>query len=127
MRPIDLTETYLQLHDGAEVEMLDVDEQFWETIDERADLQTGRLVMASAMTADWDGWEMHPAGDEVILVTEGTVRVHTDGADPIEVSAPDLVLMPAGTWHTMDVVEAARVVTITAGAGTQHRPRQPGA
>jgi hypothetical protein len=37
--------------------------------------------------------------------------------------APQSVVMPAGTWHTLDVIEAARIVTITWGAGTAHRPR----
>lgn len=39
------------------------------------------------------------------------------------VRAPEPVVMPAGTWHTMFVVESARVITITWGAGTRHRDR----
>ena len=124
MRPIELTDTYVHLEAGPGVQIVPVDDQFWTTIDQRADLHTGRLVMASVMSDDWDMWEMHPAGDELILVTEGTVRVHVDhGEPPTIVGAPNLVVMPAGTWHTMDIVEPARVVTITWGAGTEHRPR----
>ena len=103
--------------------MIDVDENFWATIDDRTDLDDGRLVMAMPMTADWSNWEMHPEGDEVILVTDGVVRVHTESNEPVIVRAPELVVMPAGTWHTMDVIEPARVLTITWGAGTQHRAR----
>ena len=124
MQPIDLTDTYVHLETGPGVRVVPVDDQFWATIDQRDDLHSGRLVMAGVMHGDWDMWEMHPAGDELILVTEGTVRVHVDdGGPPTDVSAPNLIVMPAGTWHTMDVVEAARVVTITWGAGTEHRPR----
>ena len=123
MQPIDLTDTYLLLDAGPGLSMIPVDEDFWATIHERTDLDDGRLVMASSMTADWSGWEMHPDGDEVILITEGEVRVHTDPGTPVVVRAPNLVIMPAGTWHTMDVIEPARVVTITWGAGTQHRDR----
>ena len=129
MRPIDLTQTYVHLEPGPGVHVLDVDERFWQTIGDRTELQTGRLVMAGDTTADWDHWEMHPHGDELIMVVRGAVRIHLDAPDdptptePIELAAPQLVSMPAGTWHTMDVIEPARVVTITWGAGTQHRPR----
>ena len=123
MRPIDLTDTYLHLERGPRVGVIDVDENFWATIDDRTDLDDGRLVMAMPMTADWSNWEMHPEGDEVIVVTDGVVRVHTESNEPVIVRAPELVVMPAGTWHTMDVIEPARVLTITWGAGTQHRAR----
>ena len=123
MRPVDLSHTYLHLERGPGLRVLDVDENFWATIDERTDLDDGRLVMATQVTADWTSWEMHPDGDEVILVAEGVVRVHTDPGEPVVVQAPELVVMPRGTWHTIDVIEPARVVTITWGAGTQHRAR----
>jgi mannose-6-phosphate isomerase-like protein (cupin superfamily) len=123
MKAIDLADTYLHLDAGAGIEVLPVDEQFWATIDQRSDLDVGRLMMATPVTADWANREMHPDGDEVILVTDGAVRVHTDSGEPVVVRAPDLVLLPAGAWHTMDVIEPGRVVTITWGAGTQHRAR----
>ena len=129
MQPIDLTDTFIHLGTGPDVATIDVDETFWATIGDRTELHTGRLVMASEMSDDWDTWEMHPEGDELIMVVRGAVRVHVDhpGGPPIEtpvvVAAPHLVSMPAGAWHTMDVVEPARVVTVTWGSGTRHRPR----
>lgn len=127
--PIDLASTYLHLGRGPDVTRLDVDETFWQTIDERTELHTGRLVLADDTTEDWDSWEMHPAGDELIVVTSGSVVVHVEHPDrpdldsPIRVDAPNMVLMPAGTWHTVDVIEPARILTVTWGDGTQHRPR----
>ncbi|MEM1102949.1 MAG: hypothetical protein AAGH48_02455 [Pseudomonadota bacterium] len=32
-------------------------------------------------------------------------------------------IAPKGVWHTVDVLEKGRALFITAGAGTQHRPR----
>jgi mannose-6-phosphate isomerase-like protein (cupin superfamily) len=124
MDALDLSTAYLHLETGPGVEVVPVDDDFWDTLDDRTELHTGRLVMAFPMVEHWDGWEMHPGGDEIILVTEGAVRIHTDpGRSPVEVHAPHHVVMPAGTWHTMDVIEPARIVTITWGAGTSHRPR----
>ena len=35
----------------------------------------------------------------------------------------EYALNPPGVWHTADVPEAATGLFITAGEGTQHRPR----
>lgn len=126
VQPIDLADTYVHLENGPGVNIVPVGPDFWSTIDDRDDLAVGRLVMAGDVTDDWDIWEMHPAGDELILVTAGRVRVHTEREGRVAttaVGAPHLVVMSAGTWHTLDVIEPARVVTVTSGAGTEHRPR----
>lgn len=129
MEPIDLTETYIHLATGPGVAEIPVDDTFWATVDERTELHTGRLVMAGETTTDWDGWEMHPDGDELIIVTSGAIRLHVDHPErpdletPVDVAAPNMVVMPAGAWHTVDVIEPARVMTVTWGRGTGHRPR----
>jgi hypothetical protein len=33
------------------------------------------------------------------------------------------MINPAGVWHTADVHEPVRFMTITPGQGTEHRPR----
>jgi mannose-6-phosphate isomerase-like protein (cupin superfamily) len=130
METFDLESTYLHLGTSPGVARLPVTPDFWDRMDERADLHTGRLVTAFAMQSDWDVWEMHPAGDEVIVVTDGTVHFHLerddeddDGADEITVTAPEFIVVPAGTWHTADARGGARLLIITWGAGTQHRAR----
>ncbi len=122
----DPSEVYLFLHEGAEISREPLTESFWPTIAERTDLQRGRLITAMATASDWDVWEMHPAAEEVILVTEGSSRFHLDdGAEVTEhvVTAPEYIVVPTGAWHTMDVIEKGRAVVITWGEGTQHRPR----
>lgn len=122
----DLQHTYVHLGTGPEVRLVDVTPEFWETLDDRPELHTGRLVTEFTMDADWGVWEMHPAGDELIVFTEGSVRVRFDDGTAItesDVHAPQYVVVPAGVWHTMDVVEPARMIVITWGDGTAHRPR----
>ena len=87
----------------------------------------GRLVSQHTFTENWDVWEMHPLGAEVVLALSGTVRLHQEIAGAttsLELSAGEYAINPPGAWHTADVVEGpTTVLFITAGAGTEHRPR----
>ncbi len=118
--------TYVHLGTDHSVASIDVTPEFWATIDARTELHTGRLITSFEMSDDWDSWEMHPVGDEVILVTAGAVRFHLDDGDSVSqvrVDAPHYIVVPTGTWHTADALGRARLVVITWGEGTQHRPR----
>jgi quercetin dioxygenase-like cupin family protein len=87
-----------------------------------------RLVSMSSFSEPWPIWEMHPKGSEVVLCTAGKITLvqEIDGKhERIELSAGDYAINPPGVWHTADVdADApATAVFITAGLGTQHRPR----
>lgn len=87
----------------------------------------GRLVAMHTFTAPWDSWEMHPVGSEVVLCTSGQLTLQQEHADgttaTATISAGEYVVNPPGTWHTADVDDTATAVFITAGEGTEHRPR----
>ncbi|WP_137680676.1 cupin domain-containing protein [Aurantiacibacter suaedae] len=93
----------------------------------KADGAKGRLVAAHAFTEDWTAWEMHPAGDELVLCLEGRMLLVQELAEGTvartELNAGDYAINPAGVWHTADVREPVRALFITAGIGTEHRPR----
>src|SRR5690606_30110615 len=93
-----------------------------------ADGKEGRLVSAHRFTASWDAWEMHPAGDEVVICLEGQITLHQEMADggkaTVTLSAGEYAVNPPGCWHTADVAGEAAALFITAGLGTEHRPRQ---
>lgn len=92
-----------------------------------ADGTEGRLVSLYRFDQDWDMWEMHPAGDEVVVCTGGTMTLHQEAPDgsttTITLGVGDYAINPAGVWHTADVPGGAMALFITAGLGTQHRPR----
>lgn len=124
--PHDPATTYLHLGTGPEVEVIPVTDDFWATIDARPGLHTGRLVTGMTNDADWTVWEMHPAGDELIVVTAGAVRFHLDDGTAVSqltVEAPQYIVVPAGTWHTADTLGQAHLLIATWGEGTEHRPR----
>lgn len=92
-----------------------------------ADGAEGRLVSQHSFSEDWDSWEMHPAGDEVVLCLTGTMTLHQEFPDgrtaEITLRSGEYAVNPPGVWHTADIAEQATALFITAGLGTQHRPR----
>jgi mannose-6-phosphate isomerase-like protein (cupin superfamily) len=93
-----------------------------------ADGAEGRLVSQHRFTESWDSWEMHPAGDEVVFLISGDVLLHQEFPDgtaaQVRLTTGEYAINPPGAWHTMDLVSSeASALFITAGLGTEHRPR----
>lgn len=91
-----------------------------------ADGVEGRLVTMHSFSRPWDSWEMHPKGDELVVCVAGKITLHQeiDGEVITAVLSPgEAVINPAGIWHTADADEPSTAVFVTAGMGTEHRPR----
>lgn len=91
-----------------------------------ADGKEGRLVSMHTFSSSWDTWEMHPEGAEVVLCTAGelTIVQEIDGQERRTTLSPgEYVINEPGVWHTADADGDVTAVFITAGIGTQHRPR----
>jgi mannose-6-phosphate isomerase-like protein (cupin superfamily) len=88
----------------------------------------GRLVGMYRFTEDWDSWEMHPGGHEVVICVAGAMTLHQELPDGTTARAAlgpgDYAINPPGAWHTADVAGEATALFITVGLGTQHRPRE---
>jgi quercetin dioxygenase-like cupin family protein len=91
------------------------------------DGKEGRLVSLYTFSESWDSWEMHPAGDEVVLCTAGHITLHQEMADgskaSVTIGPGEYAINAPGVWHTADVDGEATALFITAGLGTEHRPR----
>lgn len=104
------------------------DMSWYEAYGERheADGSDGRLISEHSFSSSWDMWEMHPLGSEVVLVVDGSMTLvqELDGGEQhTTLHAGEYAINEPGTWHTADVVGACRAVFVTAGLGTEHRPR----
>jgi mannose-6-phosphate isomerase-like protein (cupin superfamily) len=122
---IDLEKTYLILADGPAAKSIDVAPDFWATIDRRDDL-AGRMVAVFRYDASWDSWEVHPDGDEIVVLLSGAVDLVLDepgGKRIVSLRDGAAAIVPGGVWHTADVRAPATALHITRGEGTQHRPR----
>jgi hypothetical protein len=86
----------------------------------------GRLVSMHTFDRPWDVWEMHPRGHEVVLCTAGGFTLLQEiGARTVRTTLRpgEYAINACGVWHTADVDGSATALFITAGAGTEHRPR----
>lgn len=86
----------------------------------------GRLVTMHSFDTSWDVWEMHPVGSEVVLCVAGTITlVQEIGGAEVEttLTTGQAAINRPGTWHTANLDGSATCVFITAGEGTEHRPR----
>jgi mannose-6-phosphate isomerase-like protein (cupin superfamily) len=92
-----------------------------------ADGAEGRLVTVHEFDSDWDVWEMHPVGREVVLCLAGSITLHQETPEgskhPVVLEPGEYVVNDPGVWHTADVSGQVSALFITAGEGTQHRPR----
>ncbi len=95
-----------------------------------ADGNEGRLVSMHTFSGSWDTWEMHPEGSELVLCVSGAVSLTQEQLDgsvsTVAIGPGQAVINPPGVWHTADVTDPddlPTVLFITAGAGTQIRPR----
>ena len=86
----------------------------------------GRLVSMSSFTEPWTSWEMHAfgAGMGALHRRSRLQQEWSDGRTArVAIGAGEFAINPAGVWHTADIVGKAAAVFITAGWGTEHRPR----
>lgn len=92
-----------------------------------SDGREGRLMALHTFSSSWDMWEMHPEGSEVVLCLSGTLTLHQEtvngAATRVELNAGEYAINEPGVWHTADVEGEATALFVTAGIGTQHRPR----
>jgi quercetin dioxygenase-like cupin family protein len=91
-----------------------------------AEGEEGRLITWFEQSGPWATWERHPAGDEVVVLLSGRADLiqELDGVEHrVPMAAGDVIVNPAGVWHTADVHEPGAILTVTPGRGTENRPR----
>lgn len=130
---IDLSKTPVHLGLGATAivqEVFDGDLSWYQRYGERtaADGAEARLVGLYSFSAPWTMWEMHPKGSELVVCVAGRMVLHQEGPDgsrrALTLEAGQAAINAPGVWHTADVDDHATALFVTAGLGTEHRPRQ---
>ena len=87
----------------------------------------GRLVSFHRFTEGWPTWEMHPKGGEVVICTEGEMVLTQEFPDghrkQVRLKSGEYAINPPGVWHIANIEHEAAAIFITAGEGTEMRPR----
>lgn len=101
---------------------------FYENLDVRyGGFANCELVSCHSFESDWPSWEMHPNGDEIVILLSGaaTFVLEMEALEEVYLDeAGAYIVVPAGTWHTAKVATATKMLFITPGQGTEHRSVQ---
>ena len=124
----DPSETYIHLDSEGSATSFVGGDTFWSrTESELERLGQGWLVSEFYCTSDWSSWEMHPKADEFVYLLSGSASMLLETAEGIKNVALNrraAVIVPKRIWHTARVSEPSRMLFVTMGGGTQHRPAQ---
>jgi mannose-6-phosphate isomerase-like protein (cupin superfamily) len=120
---IDPVSTYVHLGQDGTSAQLPGGDAFWSMPEKELDaIGEGWLVSEFVFTEDWPNWEMHPAGDEIVYLLDGQIRLLLDmpsGRQEIPIEGKGAAVIPKAVWHTAKVAKPSRVLHITMGKGTQ--------
>jgi uncharacterized cupin superfamily protein len=127
MKPFNIADTFVALDDSNNARPLPVTPDFWPKLMTGQLGSLSRMISCLSFDTDWQGWERHPAGEEMVCLLEGEVELHLeleDGSrDTVVLDRPGAyVLVPKNTWHTAKVRKPTRMLFVTPGEGTQNRP-----
>ena len=94
---------------------------------ESGELMDGRMLalhcVSSPQDVHYPVWEMHPEGDELLIVASGAVSVEfRDSQIPRTALLPGhaACIVPAGVWHRLIVHQPSVLIAITQRHNTVH-------
>lgn len=122
----NILQTFAVINADKQVSAETADSSLYQRLEQNYNSFKGcELVSCFTFEQDWDSWEMHPAGDELVILMSGLVTfvIESDGTTRETcLSTPgDYVVVPQGHWHTARLSKSSTVLFITPGEGTQHR------
>lgn len=124
--PIDPSQTYVLLSADGSATQVPGGEAFWSRPESELDrFGQSWLVTEFECSADWPNWEMHPHADELVYLLSGEAIFQLEmaaGMTSILLTGRGAIVVPKGVWHTAKVSRPSRMLFVTLGSGTQHRP-----
>lgn len=83
------------------------------------------LVTEQECSANWPGWEVHPNADEFVYLIDGAATLLLEQGTAIreiDIVGGHALVVPRGAWHTLKTNAHCRMLFVTMGVGTRHRP-----
>jgi mannose-6-phosphate isomerase-like protein (cupin superfamily) len=124
----DLKKTYVVVRPDLAAIGIEVTPTIWQDLDRRFNNFKGHLLVAQFdFEADWPSWEIHPAGDEIVVLLSGRADMILDLGGSYQVTAlaqsGSFVIVPKGTWHTARISTPTSMLFVTPGQGTENKPK----
>lgn len=129
---VRLASNFVILDDKFNAKVVALSPDLYGRIDEEFSGFKGNLLISSyAFDEDWSTWEIHPAGDEFVILVSGDadMRIATaEGIDTTRMTEPGtFVIVPRGAWHTARIRRPSVMLFVTPGEDTEIRDRpEPG-
>ncbi len=125
-KPRQIASSFVVMSDTFDADTVDVTDTMYAELDERYNGFAGHLLITShTFEVDWPTWEVHPKGDEFVMLVSGDVDMVlalNEGDKTVHLSKPGLFLIvPRGTWHTARVHKPTQMMFVTPGEGTDNR------
>jgi mannose-6-phosphate isomerase-like protein (cupin superfamily) len=125
-KPLDLAKDFVVLTPEQRAHVAQLSPTLYPALDANYNHFKGhQLVSCYLFTRDWPTWERHPAGDEIVVLLNGSARMviaTTNGEESTELTEPgSYVIVPKATWHTAKVAHSATLLFITPGEGTENK------
>ena len=121
---MNLSSTFVVVNPDLSAVPIALTPTIYEELDRRFQGFKGRvLVSCYRFDSDWESWEMHPAGDEIVCLLSGRVSFEFEGRGQVAelTEAGSFVIVPRGTWHTAHTNVPTTMLFVTPGDGTQHK------
>lgn len=107
MKPLLIADNFVALDDTNGARALNVDANFWESLEKGEFGDFSRLISYFEFESDWETWEIHPSGEEFVYLIEGEVELILESngvtSDLVMDKANTFIIVPKGTWHTANV------------------------
>jgi len=123
---ININKNFAVISPDKKVTVEAFDESLYQRIEKNHNGFKGHeLVSCHEFDEDWTSWEMHPNGDEIVMLLSGQATLVLEienGEKTISVEEVGAyVIVPRGVWHTVKTTIKTTMLFITPGEGTQHR------
>lgn len=131
--PLQIASNFVVMSKKFDAETVEVSPTLYSRLEERYGDFAGRLLISSyTFEDDWPTWEIHPNGDELVVLVSGDVELvlaadHADESMHL-IEPGSFVIVPRGVWHTAKVHKPTQMLFVTPGEGTDNReqPVRPG-
>lgn len=125
-KPLSINHDFVVISPEKKVSIETHDETLYPRLDKTYNGFVGHeLISCFEFDSDWTSWEVHPHGDEIVMLMSGRITLVLQlesGESSLELSGQgQYAIVPQGVWHTAKISVASKVLFITPGQGTQHK------